>query len=177
MLADFFYSIWPYQIFKSVFFRGGIAFLTTYWLIVAVMPLIIREFRRRGFTSDFKTTDTESEPYSGGKPIMGGAILVIAILLAVLLWVDLNQFVVALMVILLFFAAIGAWDDIAKIFHRRRVENGGATRINYSDKADGVSGRMRLAAEAAVAAVVVVGLYRLVDIQIQIGINFTEEEP
>ena len=34
MLAALLHSIWQYQIFKSVVFRGGMAFLTAYFLIV-----------------------------------------------------------------------------------------------------------------------------------------------
>jgi hypothetical protein len=34
MLAALLHSIWQYQVFKSVVFRGGMAFLTAYLLIV-----------------------------------------------------------------------------------------------------------------------------------------------
>ena len=172
MLADILYSFWSYQIFRSVFFRGGAAFLTSYWMIVALLASIIRLLRRKGFTSDFKPADGDQRPYSGGKPIMGGGLLVAAILVSVLLWVELNQFVVALMVIMIFFAVVGAWDDIAKIRHRRRVENGELDRNSYSDKADGISGRVRLSAEILIAAVVVVGLYRFVDIDGHLVVPF-----
>ena len=172
MLADFFYSLWPYQIFKSIFFRSGLSFLTSYWLIVALMPPLIRLFRRKGFTSDFKPADPTQKPYAGGKPIMGGGLLVLSMLVSVLLWVELNQFVIALMVIMLFFAAIGSWDDLAKIRHRRRVEKGQAARKSYTDKADGISGRLRLGGEILIASVVVVGLYTLVDIDGHLVVPF-----
>ncbi|MCZ6749308.1 MAG: phospho-N-acetylmuramoyl-pentapeptide-transferase [SAR324 cluster bacterium] len=172
MLAELLYSFWPYQIFKSVFFRGGMTFLTTYWVIVLAMPPVIRLFRRKGLTADFRPAGPAQKPYSGGKPIMGGGILVLAILLSIFLWVQLNQFVVALIVILLFFAAIGAWDDVAKIRHRRRVERGEQTKADYSDKAEGISGRMRLLAEIVVASVVVAGLYLFVDIDGHLVVPF-----
>ena len=59
MLAEYLYSQWPYQIFKSVFFRGGMAFLSTYWGIIVLMPPLIRYFRRKGITSDFVTPSPE----------------------------------------------------------------------------------------------------------------------
>jgi phospho-N-acetylmuramoyl-pentapeptide-transferase len=164
MLSTLLYALWPYQIFKSVFFRGGVAFLTTYFVIVALMPPLIRLLRRRGFTSDFQPASPRNKPYTGGKPIMGGGLLIAAVLLATVLWVEWNQFVVALVLIMLAFAGIGAWDDIAKIRQRRRVEQGREAKQPYAEKADGAGGYYRLAAEIAVAAAVVLVLYRYVQI-------------
>lgn len=172
MLADLLYSVWPYQIFKSVFFRGGVAFLTTYWFIVALMPSMIRVFRRKGITSDFSAAELGVRPYTGAKPIMGGGLLIVAILVSVLCWIELNQFVVALVLIMVAFASIGAIDDIMKIRHRRRVERGEAERKDYTDKADGMGGHTRLLLEFAVATLVVVGLRLFVNIDGHLVVPF-----
>ncbi|HEX7927447.1 MAG TPA: phospho-N-acetylmuramoyl-pentapeptide-transferase, partial [bacterium] len=162
MLANLLYLIWPYQIFKSVFFRGGMAFLTTYFIIVVGMPPLIRMLRQKGFSGDFGENGQANRPYAGGKPIMGGGLLIAGIVAAAAMWMEWNQFLVALVMILLAFAAIGAWDDIAKIRHRRRVEQGTAQKASYSDKADGASGWIRLGAEIGVAFLVVAVLYRFI---------------
>lgn len=172
MLAELLYEIWPYQIFKSVFFRGGVSFLFTYWIIIGLMPPLIRLFRRKGITSDFVSTTPPSQPYEGAKPIMGGGLLIVAILISCLLWVEWNQFIVALAIIMLAFGAIGAVDDVAKIRHRVRVKQGKEAQKTFTDKADGISGRMRLTAEVAVATAVVVGLYRFVDIDGHLVVPF-----
>ena len=164
MLAALLHSIWQYQIFKSVVFRGGMAFLTAYFLIVWVMPSVIRAFRKRGITSDFITTPADIKPYTGAPPIMGGGVLVMGILLGALLWCNLNQYVLALLVIMLLFGIIGAVDDIAKVINKRRVESGHEARKAFSEKADGISGRWRLTAQFAVSLLVVTGLYLFVDI-------------
>lgn len=164
MLANLLYAIWPYQIFKSVFFRGGVAFLTTYFVIVVFMPPMIRLFRRKGFTSDFAPTAASGRPYAGGKPIMGGILLLIGVVISMLLWMEWNQFMVALILIMLAFAVIGAWDDIVKIGQRRRIDLGLVEKKSYMDKADGASGTVRLIAEVVVATVVVLGLYRYIAI-------------
>ena len=155
MLAALLHSIWQYQIFKSVVFRGGMAFLTAYFLIVWVMPSVIRAFRKRGITSDFITTPAD---------IMGGGVLIMGILLGALLWCNLNQYVLALLVIMILFGIIGAVDDIAKVINKRRVESGHEARKAFSEKADGISGRWRLTAQFAVSLLVVTGLYLFVDI-------------
>ncbi|MDH4121676.1 MAG: phospho-N-acetylmuramoyl-pentapeptide-transferase [Deltaproteobacteria bacterium] len=140
------------------------AFLSTYWLVIFFMPGMIRAFRARGITADFRPAPQHGFPYSGAKPIMGGALLTVAITVSVLLWTRPNQFVLALLAILVSFALIGAWDDVVKIIHRRRVEEGQAEKKHYTDKADGISGSLRLLLEVVVALVVVAGLYRYVAI-------------
>ncbi len=172
MLAEFLYSQWPYQIFRSVFFRGGMAFLSAYWIIVVLMPPLIRYFRKKGLTSDFVAPDPDVKPYAGGKPIMGGGLLIAAILVSILLWVVWNQFVVALVIIMLAFAAIGAWDDLAKVRQRLRVEKGLEAQKDYTTKADGISGKIRLLAEVVVATIVVAGLYIYIEIDGHLVVPF-----
>ena len=164
MLAALLHSIWQYQVFKSVVFRGGMAFLTAYLLIVWVMPKVIRSFRKRGITSDFITAPADTKPYTGAPPIMGGGVLIMGIVFGAVLWCNLNQYVVALLVILLSFGIIGAVDDIAKVISKRRIESGHEARKSYSEKADGISGLWRLAAQFIVSLLVVTGLYLFVDI-------------
>lgn len=172
MLSDLFYAVWQYQIFKSVFFRSGMAFLSTYLLIVLLMPPVIRYFRRRGITADFLPMAADAKPYAGGKPIMGGGVLILVILVSTLLWVQLNQFVIALLVIMLSFGAIGSIDDVLKVRHRRRVQRGAEAQKSYADKADGLSGTWRLALEFLCATVVVLGLYRFVEIDGHLVVPF-----
>ena len=172
MIADFFYYLWPYQIFKSVFFRGGMAFLTTYLVIVVLMPPMIRLFRSLGVTSDFKAVEPGIRPYSGSKPIMGGGLLILAILVSVVCWMEWNQFILALLLILVAFGLIGTADDLMKVRNRRRVEKGEADQKDYTDKADGISGRVRLSLEFLVAAIVVAGLYWYVEIDGHLVVPF-----
>ena len=164
MIAEFLYSFWPYQIFKSVLFRGGMSFLTTYLVIVVLMPPMIKTFRQWGITSDFTVTVSDVRPYSGSKPIMGGGLLILAIIVSVVCWMEFNQFIVALLLILVAFGLIGTLDDISKVRNRRRIEQGREEKKSYTDKADGISGRFRLLLEFIVATVVVLGLYWYIEI-------------
>ncbi len=173
MFAAVLYSIWHYQIFKSVLFRGGMTFLTTYAVIVLLMPKIIRLFREKGITSDLTlTASTRGRPYAGATPIMGGGVLILAILVSVLLWCNLNQYIIALLIIMIAFGMIGALDDVAKVIHKRRIESGEEKRNWYSNKADGISGRNRLLTEFAVALIVVLALYLHVDIDGHLVVPF-----
>jgi len=172
MLATLLYSTWHYQIFKSILFRGGMAFLTAYLFITIFMPKIIHFFRKSGITSDFTASTPGVRPYTGATPIMGGGVLIFGILAATILWCNLNQYVIALLAIMVAFGVIGAVDDVAKVINKRRVEANELERKSYSEKADGVSGRMRLIAEFAVALVIVMGLYLYVDIDGHLVVPF-----
>lgn len=156
MLADILYYIVPYQIFKSVFFRGGLAFLTTYFAISLVLPAVIRLFRHKNITSDFSKKWTPGNgPYSGATPIMGGAILIPTIILSNLLWTWVNEYTIALFFIIGTFAVIGAVDDIVKVLHKRKIEAGLIDKKSYTNKADGIRGDLRLFLEFLVAFLVI----------------------
>jgi len=155
MLAELLYYFFPYQIFKSVVFRGSLTFLTTYFLINLVLPPIIRLFRSRGITSDFKKADCTSGPYSGATPIMGGVVLIPSIVISVFLWAWMNQFTLSLLVIIVSFALIGFLDDVAKVMHKKRVESGRDEKKAYSDKADGIRGDVRLLLEFVISFAVI----------------------
>ena len=172
MISELLYSFWNYQIFKSIVFRSGMSFLTTYLVIVVVMPRMIHSFRRLGITSDFKAVDPEIKPYSGSKPIMGGSLLIFAVMVSVFCWMELNQFIVALLVIMLAFGLIGAVDDLQKVRNRLRVETGEMEKKSYTDKADGISGKTRLLLEFMVASAVVIGLYRFIQIDGHLVVPF-----
>ena len=150
MLADLLYYFLPYQIFKSVFFRGGLAFLTTYLIINIVLPYIIRIFRHKGITSDFAKTNSGTGPYEGAVPIMGGIVLIPAIIISVIMWAWVNQFIIALLVIIVSFSVVGCIDDIAKVFHKRRIEAGSQEKKAFANKADGIKGEIRLLIEIGI---------------------------
>lgn len=149
------------------------AFLTAYLIVVIVMPKVIRKFREMGITSDFTGgTISAGKPYTGATPIMGGGVLIIAIFVSTVLWSTLNQYTIALLTIMVTFGIIGAIDDVAKVFHKRRIEAGEEKRKSYSEKADGISGKVRLILEVAIALLVVSALYLYVDIDGHLAVPF-----
>ena len=163
MLAELLYFLIPYQIFKSVFFRSGLTYLTTYFLINFFIPKVIRLFRREGVTSDFTKEQAVTGPYSGATPIMGGIVLIPSVVVSTLLWAWINKYTVALLIIISAFSLIGAIDDIAKVFNKRKVEVGKAAKKRHTDKADGVSGIVRLIFEFLVTGAMVAGIFLLSD--------------
>ncbi|MBU3916030.1 phospho-N-acetylmuramoyl-pentapeptide-transferase [bacterium] len=159
MLADLLYYLFPYQIFKSVFFRGGMTFLTTYFLISFFLPIIIRIFRHKGITSDFKKSDSLTGPYTGATPIMGGIVLIPSIIISTLLWAWINQYTIALILIIALFSLVGGIDDGVKVIHKRRIEAGKIKKKSFANKADGIRGDVRIILEFLIALLVICILY------------------
>ncbi len=159
MFAEILYDLFQYQIFKSVFFRGGLTYLTTYFLINWVMPKVIRQFRKKGITSDFTISTTSQGPYSGATPIMGGVVLIPAILISTLMWAWINQYTLAIIAIMFSFSFIGGIDDFAKVRNKSKIESGIEEQKEHLNKADGISGSVRLLAEFVVTILIIGALY------------------
>ncbi len=159
MLADLLYHLYSYQIFKSVTFRGGMAYLTTYLIINFLMPKLVHAFRRQGITADFKAPQKFKGPYQGATPILGGALLIPAVAVSVLLWAWINSYTLMLLWVMLSFGLVGGWDDWAKVLQKRRVLKGLEKQKSYAEKADGISGKLRLLLEFSAAFLALGGVF------------------
>lgn len=154
MLAELLSNLFQYQIFRSVLFRGGMGYLTAYFLVSYFMPMVIRKFRKSGITSDFRRGDSDDGPYQGATPIMGGVVLIPSVIIAIVLWAWLNVYIIALLILITAYGLIGFADDYAKVRNKLKVEAGVLEKKSYSDKADGISGKLRLGLEALVTLIV-----------------------
>jgi phospho-N-acetylmuramoyl-pentapeptide-transferase len=134
-------------------------YLTAYFLVSYFMPVIIRKFRRLGITSDFRKGDSESGPYQGATPIMGGVVLIPSVIIAIVLWAWLNVYIVSLLILLTAYGLIGFADDYAKVRNKLKVESGALEKKSYADKADGISGKLRLGLEFGVTLLVMLGMF------------------
>ncbi len=163
MLAELLHYFIPYQIFKSVFFRAGMAYLTTYFFINYFIPRTIRFFRQKGVTSDFTKEEKANGPYCGATPIMGGVVLIPSIMVSTILWAWINKYTLSLLIVIFAFSFVGAMDDVAKVFNKRKVESGKLKKNPHTGKADGLSGSLRLLIEFIIAGGVVWGLFHFSD--------------
>jgi len=94
---------------------------------------------------------------------MGGVVLIPAIIISVVLWAWLNQFTIALLVIIISFSLIGGIDDIAKVIQKRKIEFGLIEKKDFSQKADGIRGDIRLVLEFLISFAVIGSIYWVFD--------------
>jgi phospho-N-acetylmuramoyl-pentapeptide-transferase len=139
-LATFSDQIGPLNVFRYITFRTGGAIMTALLFVFLFGPAMIDVLRvKQGKGQPIREDGPETHFAKRGTPTMGGLMILSGIAVATLLWANLsNWYVWIVLFVTLSFGAIGLYDDYLK------VSNGGTA---------GFSGRWRLAAEIAVAAI------------------------
>ena len=132
------------RVFQYITFRSMISAVLGFGLSVYWMPKVIRWCR----ASNFRAATKEDVPFhsqKAGTPILGGAVVVLATLVATLLCGNLhNTFVQMLTVVLMGLGAVGFLDDYLKSFRNEA----------------GLFGRYKLLCQFVIAAVLVAWVYR-----------------
>jgi phospho-N-acetylmuramoyl-pentapeptide-transferase len=130
-----------FNIFRYITFRTGGALITALLFVFLFGPRIIRSLRiRQGKGQPIRTDGPEGHLLSKqGTPTMGGLMILSGVTFATLLWGNLqNPYVWVVLVVTLVYGAVGLYDDYLKVT-RQSVEGSG--------------GRIRLLIEGAVALV------------------------
>jgi phospho-N-acetylmuramoyl-pentapeptide-transferase len=112
----------PFRVFRFVTFRTAFASLTALLIALLVGPFVIEKLREFQIGQYIREEGPKDHQKKAGTPTMGGVLIIIAILLPTLLWSDLsNPFVWLVMGSTLAFGAIGFADDYIKVVHRRNL--------------------------------------------------------
>ena len=117
-LADIF---GPFNLFRYLTFRSIGAFLTALILSFIIGGTLIRWLRSKQKQGQpIRDDGPESHLLTKkGTPTMGGLLILIGVSLGTLLWVDLtNRYVWIVLGITLAFGAVGLWDDFLKVTKR-----------------------------------------------------------
>jgi UDP-N-acetylmuramyl pentapeptide phosphotransferase/UDP-N-acetylglucosamine-1-phosphate transferase len=153
MLIQSLFELTGYQIFDSRLFRAGLATVLAALLVFFTMPRYIAFLKRINATSDFK----ENSP-----PIMGGLLMVVIVVAVSCLTAIFNGYVIAALVILVLYSAVGAIDDITKIRIKKLVDTGKLTKKDYEEKANGMGATLRLALYFLFSFAIAISCYKLV---------------
>ncbi|MGI4831471.1 MAG: phospho-N-acetylmuramoyl-pentapeptide-transferase [Janthinobacterium lividum] len=134
----------PFRIFRYVTFRCVFASMTALLIGMLIGPFVIGRLREFQIGQYIREEGPQSHQKKGGTPTMGGVLICISILVPTLLWSDLsNPFVWLVMFSTVAFGAIGFADDYTKVVHKHN---------------QGLTGRQKLAAQFGVSAVIAVWL-------------------
>src|SRR4030043_2075960 len=120
MLYSLLYSLhdWfsPLNVFRYITFRTSLAVLTAMVFALIMGPWIINRLRRLSMTQQIRDDGPKTHMGKAGTPTMGGLLIIVSILLSVLMWGDLrNMYVWILIISLVGFGGIGLCDDYLKI--------------------------------------------------------------
>ena len=137
-----------FNLFRYITVRSGGAFLTALVISFVMGPRVIAWLKfKQGEGQPIRTDGPESHLKKKGTPTMGGFLILMALSISTLCWMDLsNGFVWITLFVTMGFGAVGFADDYRKL-----------TRRSHK----GVSGRKRLLIEAAIAGIAAVLIVQL----------------
>ena len=144
-------KLFPYfrvfRIFRYLTFRTAFASLTALLIGLLIGPFVIERLREFQIGQQVRDDGPQTHLKKGGTPTMGGVLIVISILVPTLLWADLSNPGVWIVVFsTMAFASIGFADDYIKVLKKRSL---------------GLTARQKLGLQFAASAGVAVALLRL----------------
>src|SRR5215204_1331240 len=145
-LADLSHWFSPLNIFRYITFRTGGATATAMLFVFWLGPSIISLLRlKQGKGQPIREDGPKSHLVTKrGTPTMGGLMIMAGVLVSALLWANLaNRYVWVVLLVTVGFGAIGCYDDYLKV-----------TKQSHK----GFSGRSRLAIEALIAGIACVAI-------------------
>lgn len=112
-------DIRAFNVFSYITLRAVMATLTALAIALLAGPMVIRKLTAYKIGQSVRDDGPQTHLIKAGTPTMGGALILIAIGIATLLWADLtNRFVWIVLVVTLGFGAIGWVDDWRKVVHK-----------------------------------------------------------
>lgn len=117
-------------LFGFITFRTIMAALTAMAVSLMIGPLFIRHMTQRQIGQPIRELGPDSHLSKAGTPTMGGALILISLVISTLLWADpSNRYVWTVLFVTLAFGSIGFVDDYRKL--KYRDSRGLAARWKY----------------------------------------------
>ncbi|MEI6970349.1 MAG: phospho-N-acetylmuramoyl-pentapeptide-transferase [bacterium] len=115
----------PFRVLNYITVRAFCGAGTAFLLSVLLGPWVIRQLVKFKARQVVRKQNGPAHGHKEGTPTMGGILIVVSIMVSTLLWaVPGNRYVFLVLATLCFMAAVGFWDDYAKI---ARQESKGLT--------------------------------------------------
>ena len=122
-LAQWLQSLSPefgsFRVFQYLTFRAVMAAVTALLLGLVAGPFVIRRLTALKIGQPIRDYAMQTHLSKSGTPTMGGVLILLCIAISTLLWADLsNRFVWIVLLVTLGFGAIGWADDWRKVVHK-----------------------------------------------------------
>ncbi len=119
-----------FQVFHYLTLRSILSSLTALLISMLVGPVMIRKLTYYQVGQQVRDDGPQTHLKKAGTPTMGGALILIAIAISILLWGDLSSAYVWLVtLVMLGFGAIGWIDDYRKLIYKNSKGLSGKTRL------------------------------------------------
>jgi phospho-N-acetylmuramoyl-pentapeptide-transferase len=111
-----------FNLFRYITFRTAYASLTALFLSLVFGPWLVRKLKEFQVGQYIREEGPQTHQAKAGTPTMGGVLIILCIVIPTILWSDLrNLFVWLVLGVTLAFAGIGFWDDYQKIQRRQNL--------------------------------------------------------
>ena len=121
-----------FNVFRYITFRAAYAAVTALVLCFLLGPPVVRWLRRLQVVQPIRKEGPGTHMLKEGTPTMGGVFVIGSILIAVLLWADLNNRYIVLTLLTCFYLAIlGFIDDYVKLKKKGRRARGMKPRTKF----------------------------------------------
>lgn len=119
-LADYLQDyLRSFAVFQYLSLRAILGVLTALGISLLMGPWFIRRLNEMRIGQSIRTDGPQSHLSKSGTPTMGGALILTAIFISTLLWADLgNRYVWVVMIVTAVFGAVGWVDDYRKVAKR-----------------------------------------------------------
>ena len=108
-----------FRVFQYLTFRAVMAAMTALLIGLIAGPFVIRRLTHLKIGQPIREYAMQTHLSKSGTPTMGGVLILLAIGISTLLWFDLsNRFVWIVLIVTLGFGAIGWADDWRKVVHK-----------------------------------------------------------
>jgi len=122
LLALFRHDVPGMNVVRYITFRTAVASLTALFLVLVLGPWMIERLRRFQIGQHIRDEGPVGHKTKAGTPTMGGLLILAGILVPTLLWADLtNRNVWILVVVTSLFGAIGFADDYLKVVKKQSL--------------------------------------------------------
>ena len=113
------HDVRAFNVFNYITLRAVLATLTALIISFVVGPALIRKLTLYKVGQAVRTDGPQTHLVKAGTPTMGGALILVGIAVATLLWADLtNRFVWVVLLTTLGYGVVGWVDDWRKVVHR-----------------------------------------------------------
>ncbi|MES1997929.1 MAG: phospho-N-acetylmuramoyl-pentapeptide-transferase [Pseudomonadota bacterium] len=113
------HDIRAFSVFNYITLRAVLATLTSLTISFMVGPAVIRKLGAMKIGQSVRDDGPQTHLIKAGTPTMGGALILVSITISTLLWADLsNRYVWVVLFTTLGFGAVGWVDDYRKVVHR-----------------------------------------------------------
>ncbi|MDO8967128.1 phospho-N-acetylmuramoyl-pentapeptide-transferase, partial [Algoriphagus sp.] len=140
-------------VFRYISFRAGMAAVFSLIITITFGEAIINWIRRKQIGETVRDLGLEGQAQKKGTPTMGGLMMIAAILIPTLLFANLNNvYIILLLISTVWLGLIGFLDDYIKVFRKNK---------------DGLKGRFKIIGQIGIGIIVGATLYYNDDVVIR----------